>query len=416
MTTYGPRTRELDESLPAYTNTLTGIREQDGYSPTQYLNWSVGVASQLDKKVTKDVVDEKFHERRAAGEIFNNPFASTTTKGGRCVPTRFIYNYWTPGNTTFWGFKYDGMQSAQDILPGYLALEPKDYSDMYESVRDKAVTMAYGNRSLAVQAVSMTLAEGKKTVQGAYEILFRLAELALAFKRLDVKHLMDEISPTELRNRYMELRYAIRPLMIDAENIVKAVNTDLGKSRKTARGGSDERVVISDTQTGSKIYDFPHFNWTAERTSTYIVEARAGVLCDVNQTKLNTFGIDQIAETVWEVIPFSFIFGWFFNFADLISSWTPKAGVKELASWVTIVETLVQEVRLTDVTFGAMTENENVYWSGSKTLTTQVKTRIPNPARSVWPQIDVSLDSLKIIDLTIILSGILSGKITKFYR
>jgi intergrase/recombinase len=54
-----------------------------------------------------------------------------------------------------------------------------------------------------------TAAEGRKTVESMVSIFLRLTRIIKALKKLDAKVLRNEVSPKELANRYMELRYAI---------------------------------------------------------------------------------------------------------------------------------------------------------------------------------------------------------------
>lgn len=419
---YGPRVRvDVSEQLIVL-GSLTYTHYSEFMTPQ--VATSQWPTSAIDfTRYCEDVVDEHFNARRSKGEIFNNPFFSIKTYYSGAGLTSFSGKnqyYRNSSSKVLTGIILEGTVPADRWYSNYKALNPLDYSDMLESCKSKAITMAYGNRSQVVQAASMTLAEGKKTIQGIYEIMFRLAELALAVKRLDAKHIMDEISPGELKNRYMELRYAIRPLMIDASNIMKAIGTKTGKSRHTARGGSSDRVVISDIYKNKRVVESSvglDASFDFARTSSYIVEARAGVLCDVNAQVSNIWGIDQIAETIWEVIPFSFIFGWFFNIVDIISSWTWKANVTELASWVTVRETLSQSITCSDArwTYPKSFISE-IKFPMNMLKTTVTTTRTPHPQRAIIPSIDVNLDCLKVLDLGIILSGILSGKITRFYK
>jgi hypothetical protein len=387
-----------------------------GNNPEYDQRWKTYDYGSSDTKRTEDVVNRQYLSRRNKGEVFNNPFLSIVSKTENPLASFDYANGMYDSDGFWWGRRYSGSIGTGWLLPDFVALYASEHAEMLADVRDRAVTMAFANRSLVEQAVSMTLAEGKKTIQGVYEILFRVAEIALAAKRLDWRYIRSEFSPAELADRYMELRYALRPLMIDAENVVKAANTNLGKSRKTARGGADDRFVVTEPFEGSNT-NIPTFSFRGTATSSYIVEARAGILCDVERTSLNIWGVDQIAQTVYEVVPFSFILGWFLNVADLISSWAPVAGVNELASWVTVSETLVQEVKMDDAWISLTFDpNKTVQCNAVKRLYWKQVTRTPNPERTVWPQLNVNLDSLKLIDLGIILRGIISGRITKFHK
>jgi hypothetical protein len=413
---YGPRERvETDSFKPEYVS-CPWERWMYG-KPYLYGNTNTIVPKNTQTRYCKDVVTQRFKERQARGEIFNNPFLSekVTENTGGAPHYKSIYLLNKQYGAE--GYIYDGKVAVAPYMPEYLALEPDPTNSKYWATYDKAVTQAWGNRSVVAFAASMALAEGKKTIQGIYEILFRVVQIAKAAKRLDYKYLLDELSPSELKDRYMELRYAIRPLVIDASNIIKTVNAQRGNERRTARGGHSLRSVVSDTTTSW--VGQQRFTWS--RTAAHIVEARAGVLCDVNVSSPGLLGMNEINETLLEVFPFSFILGWFVDVASLISSWTPKYGIWELASWVTVKETMTQQVTMTDASYpndfpSGLTGEKYLSWSGTKTKTVVRTTRTPNPKRSIWPSCDVNLDTLKIIDLGIILTSILTGTAKKWWR
>ena len=421
MTTeYGPRERVRNTWGEVQTGELVG-----SYSTYNGLTGILGTeqtsAPGTDtSQYTKDMVDWKFRERQAAGEIFNNPFLSVKTEVIPAGLTQFYREQtipWSAGTATY---MYSGQLDAGSHAPDYLALPGIDMVEMTRDVVDKAVTQAYGNRSVVVMATTMALAEGKKTIIGLTQILYRVLDIAIAVKRLDMKFLAGQISPSELANRYMELRYAIRPLMIDAKNIMAAIHDPQSEVRATARGGQNDSVVVSDVISDRTVFTIHGLDIRADfqRTSAIIIEARAGVLCDVRPSDASIWGIDQIVETVWEVIPWSFILGWFVDVASLISSWTPKAGVDELASWVTTKTYLKQSVHMTNVRdIGPQPIYPIIVrWSGSNNKNSVTTHRYPNPNRSVWPSINISLDALKIIDLGIILKGVIAGKVSKLWR
>jgi hypothetical protein len=410
---YGSRTRVTNNDSPPVDGTTPYVQWFSGVSYDEEISWTYPGLENNGYMI--DVVDEHFPKRVAQGEIFNNAMHSMKVIDDNGPPTPFHREMTSRGSDgTLSGSIFSGaVRPMGAYLPEFLPLPSNEYLD---SLRDKAVTQAYGNRSMVVQAVSMTVMEGKKTIQGVYEILFRVAEIALAAKRLDFRYLRSELSPSELKDRYMELRYAIRPLVIDATNIVKAYDANMGKLRKTARGGDQDRDVVSDSSDVEIGFELHRYT----RTSVYDISTRAGVLCDVDCTKLNVWGADQLFETIYEGIPWSFIVNWFVDFASLIAAWSPKIGVRELASWVSSTITSTQQVTCSQSfipgTQPQFDEGYSLSWTGSRTRIVVEKERIPQPKRSVWPSLDIQLDSLKLIDLAIILQGIVSGKVTKFMK
>jgi hypothetical protein len=156
---------------------------------------------------------------------------------------------------------------------------------------------------------------------------------------------MNEIRPKELAQRYMELRYAIRPLIYDVNGIIAVLEKDTRLyDRFTGRGSASATASTGDLIEGHSI----EWNATAdtERSATYYVSARAGVLYHVNVNQLRLLGVDQLLETAWELIPFSFIVDWFVGVGQAIAAATPTIGATQLASWVTVKETFVSSNRM----------------------------------------------------------------------
>jgi hypothetical protein len=144
------------------------------------------------------------------------------------------------------------------------------------------------------------------------------------------------------------------------------------------------------------------------RKIEYEVSARAGVLCDVTIDELTIFGVDQLAESLWELIPFSFIVDWFANVGDTIAALTPDAGVKQRASWVTVRENITAlnssgQIR-NNATWPTSTVSCGAFEWGYKE---QVLERFVDPSVSTWPQSKLRLDGFKLLDLGIIARQIL---------
>jgi len=204
----------------------------------------------------------------------------------------------------------------------------------------------------------------------------------------------------------MELRYAIRPVVYDVNNFTAALeqSRSLQFSRFTSRGFRSLNRTFSDT---IPLVGYPDGTGTVNRQATYRVNIRAGVLSEVQQSHLSTWGGDQLLETAWELVPFSFIADWFANFGDIIATITPNIGVRELASWVTTETTVTQRNWCDSV---QMTKDPAVYTascvlnhSGERKYESFHKSRVPNPELSYYPRSNMRLDGLKLLDLAIIL-------------
>jgi hypothetical protein len=268
---------------------------------------------------------------------------------------------------------------------------------------DIAVTDAHANASSAeIQALVM-LAEAKKTVSSIGDILLRVFRIIKAAKRLDLKYLLRQISKKELAARYLELRYALRPLVYDAKGVLRMVeSTNLYKAtRATARGFQRYDDEVSDTILITDQGD-PH---TVERSRKEEWNCRAGVLTDVYTTGLSVSGADQLLESAWELIPFSFIIDWFINIGSTIAAWSPSAGVEKLTSWVVRHKVTTCLNTVTEYHFANQVCEVEIYNFDScqKALVTTAIVRDVNPELSKFPAIKVDLSTAKLADLILII-------------
>lgn len=205
----------------------------------------------------------------------------------------------------------------------------------------------------------------------------------------------------------MEARYALRLMAYDAYGVYSYAKAERENIRKTFRGYASDSLSLSDTTDSFPMWSYS-LQWSQK--CDYQVSARAGVLCDANITSLGLAGVDQIAETAWELVPFSFVADWFANIGDTIAAWTPNVGIRQRASWVTVRETRTFTNSLTGATSNYSALG---YASGNISIgrTTAEKhdllvERIVSPLLSPYPRLDMSLDAYKLTDLGIMLRNI----------
>lgn len=130
-------------------------------------------------------------------------------------------------------------------------------------------------------------------------------------------------------------------------------------------------------------------------------------------SNISRWGLDQPVEALWEIVPYSFICDWFFNVGKTIASWTPNIGFKQLASWVTVSNTVSQsrKVARAEFTYPVLSDTVSKYISitgGNCTSITTAKYRLPNPMLSIVPRFTPRLDAAKLLDLVIIGKKLLS--------
>jgi hypothetical protein len=279
-----------------------------------------------------------------------------------------------------------------------------DHSDWV----DQAVTQAWSRASISEVQGLVSAGELNETVSSLFSIARRLIKVAKAIKRLDANALKKEFTAKELADRYMELRYSLRPLVGEISGTYKAIKT-LGNVNKrlTFRGAktdlfSDTETVTNDSSTwyvygAHQVVDY-------ERTINMSVKVRAGVLCETWADDLIAkFGLLDIPESMWELVPFSFVVDWFFNIGQKIAAFSYNYGLTALASWVTVERVALRNTRVKEIRW----EGD---WPGNTTVETcpcaqtalsVYRERVPNPELSALPSFNLNLDAFKLLDLVI---------------
>lgn len=355
----------------------------------------------------EDVVTPNFRKLISLGHVINNPMYKYEVEelfAGGNLDMKFIqYSTTNPVYYTGWGAvgKWAG-----GLMTGscYKSAPSVDV----QSVQDKAVTDAFAKNKANDTLLLATMGELRETVSSLSSIFKRAARILWAVKRANFRALRKEITPKELSSRYMEARYALRPLVYDVTQTLEAFNNEQKQKRFTARAfasesGTDSDVVLGYTHTNYQIY----FARSVQRT----VEARSGVLSAVDTlSRINVWGLDQVASSAWELVPLSFVVDWFFNIGKLVAAWSPTMGLRQLASWVVIKDVTIQSSRVDHTVCLQPTvriHQRYMNYTAAAVKTTSSKRRIVNPALNIYPSFNVRLDGWKLLDLGIILKNIL---------
>lgn len=351
-----------------------------------------------------DCVTPNFKSRISSGEIINNPFCLNRTREWYAQPVAYSNRMY---KNSYLSCSPSGSVQYQryihgDIVPGAPGfLSSSATVSLRDSVMNLAVTQAHASVDVSSMMALATAAESRKTIDSVFDISRRAYKVLRNVRKLNFRALRKELRPSELSDRYMEARYAIRPLMYDLRGACEAIKKPMTHIRQTFRGYASDSLTRSDTisaylQWGS--------NATWKRTEQYYVSARAGVLCDVEIDAINTYGVDQPLETAWELVPFSFIADWFANIGDTLAAWTPNSGVNQRASWVTVRETRTLTNSLVAATSALPVGYTSGVVSCGPTTAGREESfleRVVNPTLSIWPQSNIRLDGYKLTDLGI---------------
>lgn len=374
--------------------------------------------SQPDTREMWDVVTPNYKKLQNEGAIINSPMTKKVVR--ETISSDSWYNYlglainktttpWTYSPQT--GFIDSGTMLVTSMgvsLPAFVSVDT-------ESLIAIASNEAWAGVDASKASTLVTIAEASKTASSIAQVLQRAINISRAIRKADIAHLKGEISFNELSRRYLEARYALRPLAYDCKSIVEAWNEVRDdKPRFVSRGfasGSDgtSASVVNTTR-------FASVDVHASTSSQTDVNVRAGVLYSITANKpsqLQTWGLVDAPLAVWELVPFSFIIDWFINVGTTIAAWQIKPFVQVLTSWVTVKQTTARSVVVTGISV-----KPNVYpdqdlrgrearGSGTHLEFIETTSRTPGAPRSVIPQVDINLDFLKLLDLVLILRKIM---------
>lgn len=425
------RTRDLlEESEPEnylmsqfnYTGTCTFPTGNN--TPTTIYKSGTHVVEHRDAVMT-DVVTPNFESLVHKGFIVNNPMTRVETKKADsiCQTGTYYSHKWlscTPQKWLYYVNNVWGTRPSSDLLPesDYLPVPEYDSIDLINEV----VTEAWSKVTLSETEALVQLMEAEKTLVSLVSIYKRLFKIVRNLKNANVLGLAQELSPKQLADRWMEARYALRPLLCDIEGTIKAFQKAVSGNpqRNTFRASDTFTSVDVDSRVLTNTWTSSAGTWTRyatrDRMSSRNVTVRAGVLTELDNPHItDLFGVRQPIEAIWEIVPFSFVIDWFFNVGQTIASWTPNYGLRTLASWYVVEDVKYQSATLHSpgTTLPAGTPNyqavQNRYELSDVAVSKQVttKVRIPNPQRSVLPSFKLKLNTFKLVDLAIMLKNMI---------
>jgi hypothetical protein len=268
-----------------------------------------------------------------------------------------------------------------------------------------------------------TLGELDKTIVGTTQTLRKVYLILRDLVRLDLEDLRGHVSPSELQDAYMNARYNLRPLYYDLKGLYGLGALEERPPRQTFRSkqfGTKslssplERVILTWDDSTVKMLGYTQ--------TTVNLTIRAGILAAPKPTSLeHRLGLNAPIDTVWELIPLSFVVDWFLNVGSFLKAWTPCFTWTQLASWYTVEETVYQKKWLTELsgypvesTAGWRLRNVNLSFSpGHYVKMVRKKTRVPSLSRPDFIHVNVRLDPLKVLDLTFIVGALLKLKLPR---
>jgi hypothetical protein len=391
-----------------------------------------------------DVITPNYKHLRDTGVIVNNPYSRTV----RALESRECFitadAEWTNSGS---GYEYSyelggtlhpyqlgiGSNDESGIAPkkGILAFQYAPFepwiSDLEHTqyVRE-AVSEVYAKTADAPLNAWVIVGEFNETINTIVWIfrkirllhdLLRKGKSSAAGRELNKRLRSGKVLQwedfEELSNAYLQVRYGIRPLVYDLMGALEALR-ELGEGTRQRFGiKTEDSILYNDVSDYSfQIRDFTSAAPTlANRYSKcHKLAVRAGLLAlpvFEEANILTVIGTGEIVKGLWDLVPYSFVIDWFLTTSDLLTSWSPNALVRVLASWAVCDETqsITAEVLTEGHGFAAtrsdssLSESRIITLSGRVSDSVILTQRIPNPPRAIMPSLKLRLDMLKGVDM-----------------
>lgn len=375
-----------------------------------------------------DVVIPDFTRRMKSGEIINSPMTQeydvyqslgqsstddvitgkigTKLFMGPVAPSGTSYSYadieiemYKTQNSTFSALGLADHLVIRDTLlaqhsPNVGATVADCFSKLQQAELDVAMMVAEGRETVGYLATNI-----KRILE-----IIRLAKDRRTLGRVAVKTWKKVVKSKGgwtaelLAEAYLEVRYALRPLIYDVEDTIKFFSDQAKSDRKTRKSFRKKREFQN---SGSFSYK-SQAGFVIDVNFSCSYGARAGVLIEPGfPNDLSRFGFTNWASIVWEKIPFSFILDWVINISGLLYMLNPNLQWTPLAAWG------IGYTQLTYVatSYAITPDGKKIPLSLSGSAVRKRRDPVDGPPPVV---VDVDLDLLKLFDLIAI-----AGKLRK---
>jgi len=149
-----------------------------------------------------------------------------------------------------------------------------------------------------------------------------------------------------LASVYLAGRYGLMPLIKDIEGVMKGLEKIIGKVRKTTRANANVRQVSNARveAVGSSA------GWMMDVVDVHSLSIRSMSLDEFSASLSHNIGFSSksLSTLPWELVPYSFVVDWFTNLGDLIGSFAPNVGCKQLGSCYTVFEERVRYITMAE--------------------------------------------------------------------
>jgi hypothetical protein len=292
-------------------------------------------------QTTSDVVIENFVSRRAAGEVFMNPF--TVVKQKRvCSTNNFLF-----GTHPIWGSRrVEGKMACIWSVP---PTRPVWFDQRKSDAQGRVLLRAYSKVASEDFLALVTVAEAAKTAKMLAKPFGAARDLVnrIAYRRTKLLRAGLTVGAASI-TAWLEYRFGWKPLLYDIQGIKEAYINNLVSHSKPVRlvaRASDSDIIWDlpgSVTTGAWSYGIVA---TMKANYSHRAKVSAGVLYELKDDSLEQatarrmgLRLQDVPSSIWELVPFSFVVDRFLDVGVWLSAITPKPGVTVLASWLTTID------------------------------------------------------------------------------
>lgn len=376
----------------------------------------VGGIGELE--VMTDVVTPGFTQTAKQGLIINSPMDARKVKYERSFTVADYYQtHPVPGGqarNTLTG--HCGDHFSMDLPP--FSLEANSGEDLVDVnlLIYKAAVEARSRISPAKLMSLVSLAELHKTVGLIATNARTLAKVLTAVKRGLPKEAVESLLGRKFKSgstrkdisdpffrRWLEYRYGWLPLVFEVRGAIEAVAARNDFPLRTVSRGFESATARRSLE---RVYDGGSVGkHTLRYEQEQTISVRAYILyeADFESHNARNFGMYDFPQSMWELMPWSFVIDWFISVGDWLEAITPKVGVKVKAEGYTVSSESTCErkcVLWTKQIFGGLSfDLTGSYLNAPDRITTTHRYRVPSfNGLLLYPRFDVQLNLKRAID------------------
>jgi len=256
--------------------------------------------------------------------------------GGGYELGRFTIEGWAP-QSVFEDYGFSSTIWHYDYPP---AVNPLDLMTIYSSEIEDLGHIALNRHFQKIKNQKIDLAtelsQAMQTVNMIGEIAKKVAISLIKMKNLDLVGAFLNMFPSsrkELANNYLVYQYGIKPLLGDIVGAAEHLAEYILKARPVKSNGHATKTFVDQTPY--------YYDGTGVRQKTVTVKIRVKYgstfhIGNEMQRQAAQLGFTNPANTVWELVPFSFVADWFLPIGDWLNNMSAYDGLDLKESYRTV--------------------------------------------------------------------------------